>query len=209
MVIKQENLLILFMTMLWLLNANWCFQENLGSKLTRRWSDTPWRIFDILSSFNVLGIHWHNGTPLVDHTGFNGGLVEFGVLSKVCLFEQPLFLTPFIHYIKQNIRAFSSSAQSRVNIIAYTSICSIPRRTLPKAFFWRAARRNWKALQKLVVIAIFPCLLVRIWCWNIWCQQQWTTTKASLFLLSADFEVDEANLASRYTPTSICLFVYT
>ena len=38
----------------------------------------------------------HIGTSLVDHTGFNGGLVGFGVLSEVCFFERRgFFVTPF------------------------------------------------------------------------------------------------------------------
>ena len=103
LVIKQVNLLV-FMTMLWLLSENWCFQKKFSSELTLRWSDTP----DVFSTFwdhsEFIGTHWHIATSLVHHTGFNGGLVGFGVLSKVCLFERPrffcftLYLVNFVLY---------------------------------------------------------------------------------------------------------------
>ena len=60
LVIKQVKVLVL-MTMLWLFSANWCLKK-MGSELTSRWSNTPWCIFDPLSSFwfhwDTLS-HWH------------------------------------------------------------------------------------------------------------------------------------------------------
>ena len=65
----------------------------------KKWSNTFWCIFDILSSFWVHWdtlAHWHIDISLVDHTGFNGGLVGLIWLCKVCLFQQPCFFgTPF------------------------------------------------------------------------------------------------------------------
>ena len=61
LVIKQVNLLV-FMTILWLFSVNCWFQKKISSKLTLRRSDTPWCIFDILSSFWVHWdtlAHWH------------------------------------------------------------------------------------------------------------------------------------------------------
>ena len=53
------------------------------------WSDKPQNIFGhsefILSSLGHIATF---GTSLVDHTGFNGGLVG---LSKVCWFERSCF----------------------------------------------------------------------------------------------------------------------
>ena len=31
----------------------------------------------------------------MDHTGFHCGMVGLGVLSKVCFFERPFFITPY------------------------------------------------------------------------------------------------------------------
>ena len=51
-----------FITVSWLFSANWCFHKIFYSKLTLRWSDTPWCIFDIprscLVHWDTLA-HWH------------------------------------------------------------------------------------------------------------------------------------------------------
>ena len=90
LVIKQVNLLV-FMTMLWIFSANWCFQKYLGSELTLRWSDTPWCIFDILSSFwvqwDTLAL-WHIITRFLQKRPFSNWAPPSSPLL-------PLFLVQF------------------------------------------------------------------------------------------------------------------
>ena len=100
---KKVNLLV-FMKMLWLLSANRCFQQQ---KMVPNWLSGDLIQPDLFLIFWVyyefIGTHWHVGTSLVDHTGFNGVLVGLvGLMisrwSKfVCLSGLGFFYTPFMN----------------------------------------------------------------------------------------------------------------
>ena len=94
---------IVFMTMLWLFSANWCLKKNWVSNCGMIQPDV-FSTFWVHSEF--ICTHWHIGTSF---TGFNGGLVGFGVLSKVlfCLSGLVLFFaSPFIIMKRQSMNKF-------------------------------------------------------------------------------------------------------
>ena len=86
LVIKKVNLLV-FMTMLWLFNANWCFQKN----LVPNWLEGGLIHSNVFSTFWVysefIETYWHIGTSLVDHTGFNGGRFGLECWAKFVCFS--------------------------------------------------------------------------------------------------------------------------